>query len=86
MFCMTNIDQFEFVNLKGHPDDNIELCERHASISPGRHMNKRHWISVNVNGDVDDGLFARLVKDSYAIVLAGLPRRERDIILPLGKE
>ena len=80
-FCLTDIYNFEYFNLKGIPEDNIELCERYASITPGWHMNKRHWISVRAGGDVPDDLIEQLVRKSYDLVLANLPKKVREEII-----
>lgn len=80
IFCLTDIDNFEYANLKVRPDDGIELIERYSSVKSGWHMNKRHWISVWCGGDVDDALFARLVMESYALVRDTLPRRLKEKI------
>jgi predicted DNA-binding protein (MmcQ/YjbR family) len=65
------------VNLKVHPDDGAILRAEHAAITPGWHMDKRHWITVDLDGTVPDGLLGQLVDDSYELVVEGLPRRTR---------
>ena len=40
-------------------------------------MNKRHWNTVTVDGELPDGLVRELIEDSYDLVVAGLPRAER---------
>ena len=86
IFCLTDIYNFEYFNLKGKPEDNIELCERYASITPGWHMNKRHWISVHVPGDVSDDVIERLVRQSYDIVLSSLPKKIREELKQLSNK
>lgn len=81
IFCLTNIFNFEYFNLKGVPEDNIELCERYASIKPGWHMNKDHWITVYADGDVADNLIERLVHKSYDLVFGSLPRKVKEDIM-----
>ena len=85
-FCLTDIYNFEYFNLKGKPEDNIELCERYASITPGWHMNKRHWISVHVPGDVSDDVIERLVCQSYDIVLSSLSKKIREELKQLSNK
>ena len=80
IFCITDIDNFEYANLKVRPDDGVELVERYQSIGPGRHMSKRHWISVWRGGDVDYALFRRLTIASYELVRDKLPRRLKEKI------
>ncbi|MEV1064053.1 MmcQ/YjbR family DNA-binding protein [Streptomyces sp. NPDC050263] len=66
------------VNLKCDPDDAVRLRAEHPGlIAPGYHMNKRHWNTVTVEGELPDRLVRELVEDSYDLVVAGLPRAER---------
>jgi len=40
-------------------------------------MNKRHWNTVTVEGELPDRLVRELIEDSYDLVVAGLPRSLR---------
>jgi predicted DNA-binding protein (MmcQ/YjbR family) len=79
MFALTNLDARPLtVNLKCDPDDALRLRREHEGlIIPGWHMNKRHWNTVTVDGDLPDRLIRELVEDSYDLVVAGLPRADR---------
>jgi predicted DNA-binding protein (MmcQ/YjbR family) len=79
LFALTNLDGRPLtVNLKCDPDDAIRLREQHPGlIVPGYHMNKRHWNTVTVDGELPDRLVRELIEDSYDLVVAGLPRAER---------
>jgi predicted DNA-binding protein (MmcQ/YjbR family) len=78
MFALTNIDLFEFVNLKCNPERSIELRETYNGVKPGYHMNKQLWNSVSVASDVPELLFFELVDHSYELVVKSLPKRLRD--------
>ncbi|MFF4207906.1 MmcQ/YjbR family DNA-binding protein [Streptomyces sp. NPDC001796] len=66
------------VNLKCDPDDAVRLRREHEGlIVPGWHMNKRHWNTVTVDGELPDRLVRELIEDSYDLVVAGLPRADR---------
>ncbi|MDQ0580933.1 MmcQ/YjbR family DNA-binding protein [Streptomyces rishiriensis] len=79
MFALTTLDARPLtVNLKCDPDDAGRLRAEHEGlIVPGWHMNKRHWNTVTVDGELSDRLVRELVEDSYDLVVAGLPRAER---------
>ncbi|MFI5679213.1 MmcQ/YjbR family DNA-binding protein [Streptomyces cellulosae] len=79
LFALTTLDARPLmVNLKCDPEDAIRLRSEHPGlIVPGYHMNKRHWNTVTVDGDLPDGLVRELIEDSYDLVVAGLPRAER---------
>ena len=55
----------EIVNLKASPDDIAELTEK-PGIYPAYHMNRKNWISVLLDGTVDDGELFRLTAASRA--------------------
>lgn len=72
------------ITLKAHPDDARELTAAYPSITPGYHMNKKHWISVTASDDergddVSADLVRELVIDSYLAVLSGVPKNARPV-------
>lgn len=78
MFALANLEWIPpAVNLKCDPERAADLRERYADVRPGYHMNKRHWNTVGLQGDVPADLVRDLVDHSYALVVAGLPRRLR---------
>lgn len=79
-FCFVNIDVFDFCNIKCRSEQIEDLQERYEGITPGYHMNKKHWISVHFEKDVPDKLIKELVKQSYDIVVATLSRKEREAL------
>ena len=48
-----------------------------VSVSPGYHMNKRHWNTVKIDGAVPDELIYSWIDDSYDLIVQKLPRRKR---------
>ncbi len=78
MFTLTNMENFEFVNLKCNPQYAIDLREEYEGIKPGYHMNKTHWNSVSTDGNVPDELFYELIDLSYDLVTQGLRRKVRE--------
>ncbi|WP_418990857.1 MmcQ/YjbR family DNA-binding protein [Alistipes sp.] len=77
-FAFVNAVAFDFCNLKLRPERICELRERYADIGPGWHMNKRYWVSVRFDGDVPDAVIRSLVRESYELVAASLPRAKRE--------
>lgn len=81
LFALTDIDQFESVNLKCDPEHAVALREEYdGSIVPGYHMNKKHWNTVKVNAGVSDELLLQLTDDSYHLVVKGLTKKARDTL------
>lgn len=67
------------VNLKVDPDMLPGLVAAHDDVLPGYHMNKRHWVSVELHPRIDRAFLADLVEDSYDLVVSGLPVRHRPV-------
>ncbi|MCK5815644.1 MAG: MmcQ/YjbR family DNA-binding protein [Flavobacteriaceae bacterium] len=77
MFALCGLERIPFgVNLKCDPEWAIELREEYdGSIIPGFHMNKKHWNTVEPNGNLSDEFFKELIDHSYDLVVAGLPKK-----------
>ncbi|MDI3331612.1 MAG: MmcQ/YjbR family DNA-binding protein [Micrococcus sp.] len=76
---LTEVRGAPVVTLKAEPEDSTALRATHHEITPGYHMNKKHWITVGPGVSVDRTLVRELVTDSYRLVVAGLPRAERPV-------
>lgn len=66
------------INLKCNPIYALELRSLYDSILPGYHMNKKHWNTVTIQGDVDDKLLFELIDHSYKSVILGLTKKQRE--------
>ena len=80
MFTLAGVEHFESVNLKVDPEKGVELRERHAAVQSGYHMNKKHWITVTLDGSIPDKLLKQWIADSYDLVAAGLTKTERQTL------
>lgn len=76
---LTEVPGQPVVVLKADPRDSEALREAHAEITPGYHMNKRHWITLEPGGELDGEFVRELVTDSYLLVVEGLPRAKRPV-------
>jgi predicted DNA-binding protein (MmcQ/YjbR family) len=74
-------------NLKCDPDEALMLRDIFEAVQPGYHMNKRHWNTLILNGDVPTGEIQRMMDRSYGLVVKSLKKIERDaLILAYGKD
>jgi predicted DNA-binding protein (MmcQ/YjbR family) len=71
MFALTDLEKFESINLKVEPEIGEELREKYSSVHPGYHMNKKHWITVLMDGSVPDKLVRQWTDSSYDLVVSG---------------
>jgi predicted DNA-binding protein (MmcQ/YjbR family) len=66
------------VSLKCDPEESRALREEFPQqITPGYHLNKKHWITVVLDGSVDDELVRQLLRDSHELVRPRMPRRRQ---------
>jgi predicted DNA-binding protein (MmcQ/YjbR family) len=77
IFTICDVMEFESINLKCDPVKAIELREIHPEVVPGYHMNKKHWNTVMIVGDLSDEQICEWITDSYNLVVAGLPAKVR---------
>ncbi|GAA0965248.1 DNA-binding protein [Frigoribacterium faeni] len=68
-----------WVNLKAVPEHAAALVAQHPEVSPGWHMNKRHWITLDLAGDLPDRTVEDLVGNSYDCVIAAMPATRRPL-------
>lgn len=75
MFALVPTDA-QSVTVKVEPDDGVALRSQFASVTPGYHMNKRHWITIDFGADeqvpVED-----LIEESWTLVVNTLTRKAR---------
>jgi predicted DNA-binding protein (MmcQ/YjbR family) len=82
MFALTSLNNTMLsANLKCDPDYALALREQYLCITPGFHMNKKHWNSISSNDCLDRKLFYELVKHSYDLVVSKMTKKERELIL-----
>lgn len=75
MFAAVSAGERTVVTLKSDPEDARALVQEFDSVTPGYHMNKKHWISVDFSDErvpTED-----LIRASYDLVVAGLPKAQR---------
>lgn len=77
MFALTHVDEFTSINLKCEPEIGAQLREEYASVLPGYHMNKKHWITVLMDGSVSDKILKQWIDASYELVVKSLPKRQQ---------
>ena len=69
IFSLVNLEGDLSINLKCDPAQAIELRERYSSVTPGYHMNKKHWNTIYIDGSVPDKEIFSWIDHSYDLVL-----------------
>ncbi|MET7735827.1 MmcQ/YjbR family DNA-binding protein [Streptomyces sp. NPDC005402] len=67
----------QIITVKCEPEHARALERGHASITTGRYLDKRHWISLGPGPGVTERLVTDVVEDSYHLAVERLPRRDR---------
>jgi predicted DNA-binding protein (MmcQ/YjbR family) len=76
---LTDVTGEPIVILKADPEESKALRAQHDDITPGYHMNKKHWITLHPSGDLSKTLIDDLVTESYLLVVDNLPRAKRPV-------
>lgn len=62
-------EEVEVIDLRGEPMEIAEMVDRQRFFE-GYHMNKKHWLTIVLDGTVETELICRLVDESYRIAAA----------------
>jgi predicted DNA-binding protein (MmcQ/YjbR family) len=65
------------ISLKCDPDFAEHLRQTYPAVIPGYHLAKRHWNTITIDGSISDEMLRDLIRDSYDLVVAKLPKLQR---------
>ena len=75
MFALAALDDVPAtVNLKCDPDLALDLRDRYNEVTPGYHMNKKHWNTVEIQGAIPYVELRKMIDHSYDLVAKSLPK------------
>ncbi len=78
MFALSSLDADPLqVSVKCEPEFAAHLRAAYPAVAPGYHLNKRHWNTITIDGSLPGHTVADLIRDSYDLVVATLPRTSR---------
>jgi predicted DNA-binding protein (MmcQ/YjbR family) len=78
MFALSLLDAEPLqLSVKCDPDIAVQLRAAHPAITPGYHLNKRHWNTITLDGSLPGQMVTDLLTDSYDLVVASLPKARR---------
>ena len=82
IFALASLDEVPATaNLKSDPDLALELRDRYEQVTPGYHMNKKHWNTVEIESGIPDVELRKMIDHSYELVVKSLPRKAREKLL-----
>jgi predicted DNA-binding protein (MmcQ/YjbR family) len=70
VFLLASLDSHPLqFNVKCNPDKALELREQFPdAVLPGYHMNKKHWNTIIINGQLNNRQLQEMIDDSYTLV------------------
>ena len=85
MFALLMLEHPDHFAVKCNPDRAIMLRERYWQVTPGWHLNKRHWNDISFEGHMSDSQLRAELRHSYLTVIRQnvTPRALRDELLAL---
>lgn len=78
MFAILGVRDEAYVILKSDHAD--MLREKYAGVGHRSHLDRRFWISVDLDADVTPAEVRKLVKASYDLVVATLTKKQREAL------
>jgi predicted DNA-binding protein (MmcQ/YjbR family) len=80
MFALSALSEEPLrVSVKCDPGLGEQLRFTHPSIAPGYHLNKRHWLTITIDGSLPITLVANLIEGSHELVTARTTRPRQRI-------
>ncbi|MBN1501114.1 MAG: MmcQ/YjbR family DNA-binding protein [Spirochaetes bacterium] len=73
-------DGRKILTVKCEPSYGIQLRDNYPDIIPGYYMNKLHWNSVYLDGNVPDETLKKMIDMSYELVFNSLSLKIQQII------
>ena len=73
-------DGFININLKCLPQDALGYRDIYECVIPGYHMNKKHWNTIIINGEMKEEILKDMIDESYALVVSKLTKKEKTLL------
>ncbi len=81
MFALLSLGENPLhLSLKCDPTHAQMLRDAYPAVTPGYHLNKRHWNTVVLDGSVPNTQVRAMIDESYALVVKGLTRAAQKLL------
>jgi predicted DNA-binding protein (MmcQ/YjbR family) len=74
IFAILPLEKSGRINLKCDPDRSVALREEFEAITPGYHMNKKWWNTVEFDR-LPEAMVKELITNSHSLVGSSLPKK-----------
>ena len=79
--CRDSTGERDIITIKKDVMDGEFLRQQYKDIISGYYMNKAHWNSIYLDGEVPADIVKELIEKSYYLVVGGLPKKKQKEIL-----
>ncbi len=86
MFLLLNLNPPVSINIKCEPELAVELRERYEAVTPGYHMSKVHWNTIELDGSVPDKFIYDWIDLSYNLVISSLAKKDRERLTGISNQ
>ena len=82
MFAMVGNDGEgrPIISVKHTPEHGKELREKYTDVIPGYYLNKTHWSSVFLNGNLPETVLKQMLDESYELIFNSLSKKAQSEI------
>ena len=78
IFLLASLDASPLqFNVKCDPEKIEDLREQYEDVLPGYHMNKRHWNTVIIRGNIPEKALRNMIDESYRLVVKSLSQKDQ---------
>ena len=85
LFLLVSLKEANSFNVKCDPDLANELRENYSEVQPGFHMNKTHWNTVFINGNLTEKQLLEMIDHSYRLIVKSLPKKTQEALPKKGR-
>lgn len=78
IFLIANLNTPVSINIKCDPEKAVEIREKYDAVTPGYHMNKLHWNTIEFNSSISDEEILEWIDDSYNLIVQGLKKADKE--------
>jgi predicted DNA-binding protein (MmcQ/YjbR family) len=86
MFALLPVSGPVSISLKCDPAWAVVLRDTYPAVTPGYHLNKRHWNSLLMDGTIPDEEVQEMIDHSYDLVVKSLTQAQRKTLAAQRQE
>jgi len=77
MFLLANLEGPLRISIKALPENVTDRLEKYPEVIPAYHLNKKHWIAIEMANASDYGRIEEWIDESYELIIKSLTRKKK---------